>query len=215
MVPTYDETESRRSVSPDVLTLIDEWGPEKIVRVSDPRTGMRGVLVLDNTARLRGRAGTRMSLSMTVHEDARLARAMTWEWAAVDLYHGVATAGILGDPNDANKEAILRALARALVKEVPSDYVFGLDMGLAESDSAISVDEVRDRGAAVGLPRALGGVPYDDVGVTGFRGGRIGRRNRRDSRSGHDRHARRDPGLWCRRPGRRRKVHRARCRRRG
>lgn len=168
MMHSYAETESRSPVSPDVLTLIDEWGPEKIVCVSDPRTGMRGVLVLDNTARGMGKGGTRMSPSLTVHEVARLARTMTWKWAAVDLYHGGAKAGILGDPNDPNKEAILRAFARALVKEVPSDYVFGLDMGLAESDAAIFVDELRDRGAAVGLPRALGGVPYDELGVTGF-----------------------------------------------
>ncbi len=166
-VPTI-ETESRSIVSPDVLTLIDEWGPEKIVCVSDQKTGMRGVLVIDNTARGMGKGGTRMSPTLTVHEVARLARTMTWKWAAVDLYHGGAKAGILGDPNDPNKEAILRAFARALVKEVPSDYVFGLDMGLAEGDAAIFVDELRDRGAAVGLPRALGGVPYDQLGVTGF-----------------------------------------------
>lgn len=165
---TYTEQESSRPVSPDVLTLIDEWGPEKIVCVSDQKTGMRGVLVLDNTARGMGKGGTRMSPSLTVHEVARLARTMTWKWAAVDLYHGGAKAGILGDPNDPNKEAILRAFARALVKEVPSDYVFGLDMGLAERDAAIFVDELRDHGAAVGLPRSLGGVPYDQLGVTGF-----------------------------------------------
>ena len=155
-------------MSPDPLALIDEWGPEKIVCVSDQKTGMRGVLVLDNTARGMGKGGTRMSPTLTVHEVARLARTMTWKWAAVDLYHGGAKAGILGHPNDPNKEAILRAFARALAKEVPSDYVFGLDMGLAEGDAAIFIDELRDRGAAVGLPRALGGVPYDQLGVTGF-----------------------------------------------
>lgn len=167
-VHTQAETESRNSVYPDALTLMDEWGPEKIVCVSDQKTGMRGVLVLDNTARGMGKGGTRMSPTLTVNEVARLARTMTWKWAAVDLYHGGAKAGILGDPNDPNKEAILRAFARALAKEVPSDYVFGLDMGLAEADAAIFVDELRDQGAAVGLPRALGGVPYDQLGVTGF-----------------------------------------------
>ena len=35
----------------DVFSLMDEWGPEKVVCVSDRRSGMRGVLVLDNTAR--------------------------------------------------------------------------------------------------------------------------------------------------------------------
>ncbi|MFF1830634.1 Glu/Leu/Phe/Val dehydrogenase [Paenarthrobacter sp. NPDC058040] len=147
---------------------MDEWGPEKIVVVSDRKTGMRGVLVLDNTARGTGKGGTRMSPSLTVQEVARLARTMTWKWAAVDLFHGGAKAGILGDPNDPNKEAILRAFARALSNEVPSEYVFGLDMGLSEEDAAIFRDELGDRGASTGLPRALGGFPYDQLGVTGY-----------------------------------------------
>ena len=152
----------------DMLAAMDEWGPEKVVCVSDQRTGMRGVLVVDNTARGMGKGGTRMSPTLTVEEVARLARTMTWKWAAVDLFYGGAKAGILGDPNGADKEAVLRAFARALANEVPAEYVFGLDMGLAERDAAIFIDELRDRGAAVGLPRALGGVPYDQLGVTGF-----------------------------------------------
>lgn len=152
----------------DTFELMDEWGPEKIVCVSDRKTGMRGVLVIDNSARGMGKGGTRMSPTLTVHEVARLARTMTWKWAAVDLFHGGAKAGILGDPNAPDKEAILRAFARALANEVPTEYVFGLDMGLTEKDAAIFVDALGDRGAAVGLPRALGGLPYDELGVTGY-----------------------------------------------
>jgi glutamate dehydrogenase (NAD(P)+) len=37
----------------DVFALMDGWGPEKVVCVSDRRTGMRGVLVLDNTGSAR------------------------------------------------------------------------------------------------------------------------------------------------------------------
>jgi glutamate dehydrogenase (NAD(P)+) len=152
----------------DTLQLIDEWGPEKVVCVSDRRSGMRGVLVIDNTARGVGKGGTRMSPDLSVLEVARLARTMTWKWAGVDLFHGGAKAGILGDPAAPDKEEILRAFARALSNEVPTDYVFGLDMGLTEKDAAIFVDELGDHGAAVGLPRALGGLPYDELGVTGY-----------------------------------------------
>lgn len=152
----------------DTLQLMDEWGPEKVVCVSHRKSGMRGVLVIDNTARGMGKGGTRMSADLTVHEVARLARTMTWKWAAVDLYHGGAKAGLLGDPQSPYKEERLRAFARALANEVPREYVFGLDMGLTEHDSAVLIDELGDRGAAVGLPDALGGLPYDDLGVTGF-----------------------------------------------
>lgn len=151
-----------------LLSLMDDWGPEKVVCVSDSRTGMRGVLVLDNTARGMGKGGTRMSPTLEVTEVARLARTMTWKWAATDLFHGGAKAGILADPHAPDKEAILRAFARALHNEVPEEYVFGLDMGLDERDAAIVRDELGDRGAAVGLPAALGGVPYDELGITGF-----------------------------------------------
>jgi glutamate dehydrogenase (NAD(P)+) len=152
----------------DLLASMDEWGPEKIVCVSDSRTGMRGVLVIDNTARGMGKGGTRMSPSVTVAEIARLARVMTWKWAAVDLFHGGAKAGIRFDPASPDKERVLRAYVRRLADQIPSSYVAGLDMGMTEHDAAIIQDELGDRGAAVGVPEELGGVPYDQLGVTGY-----------------------------------------------
>ncbi|MER6143236.1 Glu/Leu/Phe/Val dehydrogenase dimerization domain-containing protein [Streptomyces sparsogenes] len=152
----------------DALLLVDDWGPEKIVVVSHRRTGMKGVLVIDNTARGIGKGGTRMSPNVSVEEIARLARVMTWKWASVDLFYGGAKAGIVADPSSPDKEAILRAFARALSNEVPREYVMGLDMGLTEDDAAIVQDELGDRGAAVGTPEHLGGVAYDKLGVTGY-----------------------------------------------
>ena len=151
-----------------MFELIDEWGPEKVVVVSDSRTGMRGALVIDNTARGVGKGGTRMSPTVSVAEVARLARVMTWKWAGVDLFYGGAKAGIRFDPASPDKEAALRAFVRRLSNEVPREYVLGLDMGLTERDAAIVQDELGDRGAAVGTPAELGGVPYDELGVTGF-----------------------------------------------
>lgn len=151
-----------------MFELIDEWGPEKIVCVSDARTGMRGVLVIDNTARGMGKGGTRMSTTVSVGEVARLARNMTWKWAGVDLFYGGAKAGIFADPTAKSKEAVLRAFVRALRNEVPEEYVFGLDVGLTEADAAIMLDEIGGRAGAVGTPHALGGLPYDQLGVTGY-----------------------------------------------
>ncbi len=152
----------------DALEIVDEWGPEKIVVVSHRRTGMKGVLVIDNTARGVGKGGTRMAPSVTVTEVARLARNMTWKWAGADLFYGGAKAGIAADPASPDKEAILRAFIRMLHNEVPREYVLGLDMGLTEDDAAIVQDELGDRGAAVGTPDHLGGIAYDQLGVTGF-----------------------------------------------
>lgn len=155
-------------MSGDALEMMDEWGPEKIVCVSDARTRMRGVLVIDNTARGIGKGGTRMTPSVTVGEVARLARVMTWKWAGVDLFFGGAKAGIRADPHGSDKERVLRAFVRALANEVPDEYVFGLDLGLTEHDAAVIQDELGDRGAAVGSPSELGGVPYDEWGITGY-----------------------------------------------
>ncbi|WNV89572.1 Glu/Leu/Phe/Val dehydrogenase dimerization domain-containing protein [Umezawaea sp. Da 62-37] len=152
----------------DLLQLIDEWGPEKVVTVSDRRSGMKGVLVIDNTARGMGKGGTRMGPDVSTGEIARLARVMTWKWAAVDLFFGGAKAGIVFDPASPDKERALRAFARALSNEVPREYVLGLDMGLTERDAAIVQDELGDRGAMMGAPASLGGLPYDELGVTGF-----------------------------------------------
>ena len=38
----------------DPLDLVDVWGPEKVVCVRDSRSGMQGVLVIDNTAAWHG-----------------------------------------------------------------------------------------------------------------------------------------------------------------
>lgn len=155
-------------MSLDDFSHADEWGPEKIVTVADTRTGMRGVLVIDNTARGMGKGGTRMSPTLTITEVARLARVMTWKWAGVDLFYGGAKAGIRFDPTSVDKEAALRSFVRSLSAEVPEEYVFGLDMGLIEQDAAIIQHELGDRRTAVGSPREIGGVPYDQWGVTGY-----------------------------------------------
>lgn len=152
----------------EVFDLVDEWGPEQVICVADTRTGMRGVMVIDNTARGMGKGGTRMSPTVSIKEVARLARVMTWKWAAVDIFFGGAKCGILADPKAPNKEEILRSWVRALKRHIPDDYVLGLDMGMEERDAAIVQDELGDRGAAVGSPYELGGVPYDELGLTGF-----------------------------------------------
>ncbi len=152
----------------DIFNKMDQYGPEKVLAVSDPKTGMKGVLVIDNTARGPGKGGCRMSPTLSIDEMTRLARAMTWKWAIVDFKYGGAKAGICNDPTSPDKEEIIRAFVKALRKYIPSEYVFGLDMGLDESDAAIVVDECNDISASMGTPPELGGIPYDQLGAAGF-----------------------------------------------
>ncbi len=152
----------------DVFEWMDEWGPEKLIVVHDTKTGMMGMLVIDNTARGPGKGGCRMDPNMTLNDCLRLARTMTWKWAMADIFLGGAKAGIRNDPKSPYKEEIIRAYVKKIRKFLPDEYVFGNDMGFAEKDGAIALDEMEDMKAAVGTPAELGGLPYDELGITGF-----------------------------------------------
>jgi glutamate dehydrogenase (NAD(P)+) len=152
----------------DIFEWMDEFGPEKMIVVHDTRTGMMGMLVIDNTARGPGKGGCRMDPNMTLQDCFRLARTMTWKWAMADIYLGGAKAGIRNDPKSPYKEEIIRAYVKKIRKFLPDEYVFGNDMGFAEKDGAIALDEAEDMKAAVGTPAELGGLPYDELGITGY-----------------------------------------------
>ena len=90
---------------------------------------------------------------------------MTLKNSAAGLAHGGAKSVLWGDPRmpREQKERLIRALAHALRNE--QDYIFGPDMGTDESCMAWVEDEI---GRAVGLPAALGGIPLDEMGATGW-----------------------------------------------
>lgn len=144
---------------------IDELGPEKIVHLHDPGTGLRAIVVVDNTARGPAIGGTRMAGDVTLTECVRLARAMTLKNAAAGLAHGGAKSVIRADPRQdpGAKQHLMRAFARA-IGELQS-YIPGPDMGTDERCMAFIHAEI---GRAVGLPAAIGGIPLDEIGATGI-----------------------------------------------
>jgi glutamate dehydrogenase (NAD(P)+) len=166
MDSTHQKERNMKTVTIDFTP--DEFGPEKVIIVYDPRTQMQGYLVIDNTARGPGKGGVRMRPDLKLTDILRLARTMTWKNAASDLPLGGAKGGIVATPKDHNREAIIRAYARAIGSYIPHEYAFGLDMGLTEDDAALVVDELGDRKAATGKPTSLGGIPYDELMITGF-----------------------------------------------
>jgi glutamate dehydrogenase (NAD(P)+) len=109
--------------------------------------------------------GLRMAADVSVEECARLARAMTLKNAAAGLAHGGGKAVLWGDPRmpGDRKEPLIRAFAHAIRHEL--DYIVGPDMGTDEACMAWIKDEI-DR--AVGLPAAIGGIPLDEIGATGW-----------------------------------------------
>jgi glutamate dehydrogenase (NAD(P)+) len=143
----------------------DDLGPEKIIHVTEPGLGLRGILVVDNVAAGPSIGGCRIAPDVSVDECFRLARAMTLKNAAASLPHGGGKSVIFGDPGmpDSEKERYIRAFARA-IGDI-RDYIIGPDMGTNEACMAWAKDEI---GRSVGLPREIGGIPLDEIGATGF-----------------------------------------------
>ena len=149
----------------DVFDFADSLGPLKVVHIHRPSPGLRAVVCVDNTACGPAIGGVRMAPDVSAAEAFRLARAMTFKNAAAGLPHGGGKSVIYGDPKMPNeaKERLVRAFAQS-IGDI-TDYIPGPDMGTDERAMAWIKDET---GRAVGLPRALGGIPLDEIGATGF-----------------------------------------------
>jgi len=144
----------------------DEFGPEKIVYIYEPRCGLRGMVVVDNSSIGPAIGGIRMTSDVTTREVFRLARAMTWKNALAGIPHGGGKAGIIADARNLmpeKKETLIRQFARGI--ESLTQYIPGPDMGTDETCMAWVRDEIR---RSVGLSSVLGGIPLDQVGATGF-----------------------------------------------
>ena len=149
----------------DTFQLADEFGPARVIHIHRPSLGLKAVAVVDNTACGPSVGGVRMAPDVSTEECFRLARAMTWKNAAAGLPHGGGKSVIFGDPRvpRERKEEIIRAFADA-IRDV-GDYIPGPDMGTDERCMGWIKDET---GRAVGLPAAIGGIPLDEIGATGF-----------------------------------------------
>lgn len=143
----------------------DRLGPAKVIHVHQPAIDLAAILVVDNVALGPSIGGLRMAPDVGIEECFRLARAMTLKNALAGLPHGGGKSVLVGDPRMASgrKEQLIRAFAHALRNE--HDYIFGPDMGTDETAMAWVKDEI---GHSVGLPAALGGIPLDEVGATGW-----------------------------------------------
>ncbi len=147
--------------------MYDKFGPEKIIQVYDPNTGIRGFAVIDNTALGPGKGGMRLVPDVTIEEVFRLARAMTWKNALAELPFGGAKSGIAADPKKVNKQEVLKWFGKALKNVLIKEYIAGPDMNTTEAEMAAFCEGAGDLKAATGKPTALGGLPHE-LGSTGF-----------------------------------------------
>ncbi|MCX6820407.1 MAG: Glu/Leu/Phe/Val dehydrogenase [Candidatus Aenigmarchaeota archaeon] len=155
----------------DCWIAYDEFGPEKIVEVYDPATGMRGFVVVDNTALGPGKGGIRMTRSVTAGEVSKLARTMTWKCAMAELPFGGAKGGMVlpaeAEKDPAKKEIMVRAYARAMKAVCPRYWVAAPDINSGEEEMRWFATENGSMQACTGKPADMGGIPHE-LGSTGF-----------------------------------------------
>jgi glutamate dehydrogenase/leucine dehydrogenase len=161
----------------EIQPFIDQWGPEKVLEVYDPKTGMRGILVIDNTSRGPGKGGIRMTGTVDISEVFRLARTMTWKTALADLPFGGAKSGIIFDPKKHSvdeKKAQIEAFARALRPVCPSLYIAAPDVNTGEEEMRWFAEANGSWKSTTGKPSNVCvkpgikcGIPHE-YGSTGF-----------------------------------------------
>lgn len=164
-----------------MINFKDKFGPEIIIKVYDPRIGMEGVLIIDNTALGLGKGGIRMTPDVSEGEVFRLARTMTWKNAMADIPFGGAKAGIkfpVGTGKEKKKEFI-QSFARAIKPLLIKKYVAGPDVNTGETEMKWFVEAAGNPRTATGKPANLCfestgkkrgercGLPHE-YGSTGF-----------------------------------------------
>ncbi|MFH1180821.1 MAG: Glu/Leu/Phe/Val dehydrogenase [bacterium] len=161
--------------------IYDDFGPQYVIEVYDPKLKYQGVLVIDNLALGVSKGGIRMTPTVDVLEVQRLARAMTFKNALADLPFGGAKAGIVFDPRNSTQERkkeIIESFARALKPFCPKYYITGPDMNTGEKEMEWFARAVGNWRAATGKPvnvciKLFGdkwercGIPHE-FGSTGF-----------------------------------------------
>lgn len=155
----------------------DEFGPEKVLEVYDPHVGMRGFLVIDNTAFGRGKGGFRMTPNVTLEEVYRLARTMTWKNAIAELPFGGAKGGIIWEGgSDEKKKAYVEAYAKAIDSFIPKLYVSAPDIAITKKEIQWFTDAIKNFRGATGHAKdeytvfngkRRYGIPHE-LGTTGY-----------------------------------------------
>jgi glutamate dehydrogenase (NAD(P)+) len=121
---------------PAWMKMTDQLGPEKILHVYDPVTGMKGVVVVDTVSLAGAAGGTRMLPDITTEEIGWLARAMTHKFAILDFPLGGAKAGIWAEPgiHGPQRRELMLSFGNAVKTLLCSGITLAADMGTDNDD---------------------------------------------------------------------------------
>lgn len=150
--------------------LKDDVGPEYVIQMYDPVSGMRAVIVIDTAAFGVAAGGIRMLPDITTEEIIHLARVMTYKFAVLDMPVGGAKSGIFADPSSPDRDRIIAAYGRHVAPFLRQlMYIPGADMGTSDRDVAriyefAGIKEMAPSGLTL---REKEGMPLEDH-LTGY-----------------------------------------------
>jgi len=141
-----------------ILDYMQRYRFKKVVMCNDSDTGLRAVIAIHSTALGPATGGLRM-WTYEREEDAifdalRLARGMTYKYAAAGVDLGGGKAVIIGDPKTQKTEALMRAMGR-FIDQLGGEYITGEDVGTTLTDMETLYSETDH---VVTLPVHAGGA---------------------------------------------------------
>jgi leucine dehydrogenase len=131
---------------------------KKVLLCNDTASGLRAVIAIHSTVLGPATGGLRMwtypSEQAAVFDALRLARGMTYKYAAAGVNLGGGKAVIIGDPRTDKTEALLRAMGR-MIDQLGGEYITGEDVGTTLEDMETIYTETDH---VVTLPEHCGGA---------------------------------------------------------
>jgi len=141
-----------------VLDYMRQHRFKKVVLCNDTASGLRGVIAIHSTALGPATGGLRMwtypDEQAAILDALRLARGMTYKYAAAGVNLGGGKAVIIGNPRTDKSEALLRAMGR-MIDQLGGEYITGEDVGTTLEDMETIYGETDH---VVTLPEHCGGA---------------------------------------------------------
>jgi leucine dehydrogenase len=141
-----------------IQTYMERYGFKKLLFCNDSNAGLKAIIAIHSTALGPAVGGTRMWTYASEHDAAmdalRLARGMTYKYAAAGVNLGGGKAVIVGDPRRDKSEALFRSFGR-MVDQLGGEFLTGEDVGTTLEDMELIYTETD---YVVTLPEHCGGV---------------------------------------------------------
>jgi leucine dehydrogenase len=141
-----------------ILDYMRRHGFKKLQLCNDNASGLRAVIAIHSTALGPAVGGLRMwtypDEQAAIMDALRLARGMTYKYAAAGADLGGGKAVIIGDPKRDKTEALLRTMGR-MIDQLGGEYITGEDVGTTLEDMELIHSETDH---VVTLPEHCGGA---------------------------------------------------------